>query len=229
LAISEKSFLRRLKMDILDLEKLIKGRRSIRQWKKQEVPDGLLKKAVELATWAPNGGNYQGWRFIIVKQKEMIEKMANAVQAVSDKIASWPEAMSLQEEVKRYQKNASFFRNAPACIGVFSGRYQSPMDKVLMARESFDPEAKEIMGFRRSAPTAVQSTAAAVTTMLLVFHQMGLGAVWLVSPIQAKKEIEAILNVPSNIDLICLIAVGYPGESPQKERRPVEEVLEFVY
>lgn len=216
-------------MNIQDLEKLVKGRRSIRRWKKQEVPDELLKKAVELATWAPNGGNYQGWRFIIVKQKEMIEKMANAVQAVSDKIASWPEAMSWQEEVKRYQKNASFFRNTPACIGVFSGGYQSPMDKVLMARESFDPGAKEIMGFRRSAPTAVQSTAAAVTTMLLAFHQMGLGAVWLVSPIQAKKEIETILNVPSNMDLICLIAVGYSDESPQKERRPVEEVLEFVY
>jgi len=216
-------------MNIQDLEKLIKGRRSIRQWKKQEVPDELLRKAVELATWAPNGGNYQGWRFIIVKRKEVIEKMANAVQSVSDKIASWPEAVSWQEDVKRYQKNASFFRNAPACIGVFSGVYQSPMDKVLMARESFDPEAKEILGFRRSAPTAIQSAAAAVTTMLLAFYHMELGAVWLVSPIQAKKEIEAILKVPSNMDLICLIAVGYPDESPQKERRPVDEVLEFVY
>ncbi len=216
-------------MDILDLEKLIKGRRSIRQWKKQEVPDELLKKAVELATWAPNGGNYQGWRFIIVKRKELIEKMANVVQSVADKIASWPEAVSWQEDVDRYRKNASFFRKAPVCIGVFSGVYQSPMDKVLVARESFDREAKEILGFRRSAPTAIQSSAAAVTTMLLAFQQMGLGAVWLVSPIQAKKEIEAILKVPSNMDLICLIAVGYPDESPQKERRPVEEVLEFVY
>ena len=216
-------------MNIQDLEKLIKGRRSVRQWKKQEVPDELLKKAVELATWAPNGGNYQGWRFIIVKKKEMIEKMANAVQSVSDKIASWPEATSWQEDVKRYQKNASFFRNAPACLGVFSGVYQSPMDKVLIAREAFDPEAKEILGFRRSAPTAVQSTAAAVTTMLLVLHHMGLGAVWLVSPIQAKKEIEVILNVPSNTDLICLVAVGYPDESSQKDRKPVDEVLEFIY
>ena len=216
-------------MNIQDLENLIKGRRSVRQWKKQEVPDELLKKAVELATWAPNGGNYQGWRFIIVKKKEMIEKMANAVQSVSDKIASWPEATSWQEDVRRYQKNASFFRNAPACLGVFSGVYQSPMDKVLIARESFDPEAKEILGFRRSAPTAVQSMAAAVTTMLLVLHHMGLGAVWLVSPIQAKKEIEAILNVPSNTDLICLVAVGYPDESSQKDRKPVGEVLEFIY
>jgi nitroreductase len=216
-------------MNIQDLEKLIKGRRSIRKWKEQEVPDDLLKKAVELGTWAPNGGNYQGWRFVVVKQKEMIEKLANAVQSVADKIASWPEAVSWQEDVDRYRKNASFFRNAPVCIGVFSGVYQSPMDKVLVARESFDREAKEILGFRRSAPTAIQSSAAAVTTMLLAFQQMGLGAVWLVSPIQAKKEIEAILKVPSNMDLICLIAVGYPDESPQKERRPVEEVLEFVY
>jgi len=64
------------------------------------------------------------------------------------------------------------------------------MDKVLIARESFDREAKEILGFRRSAPTAVQSVAAAVTTMLLVFQQMGLGAVWLVSPIQLKKKLK---------------------------------------
>jgi len=216
-------------MNTQDLETLIKGRRSIRQWGKKDIPDELIKKAVELATWAPNGGNYQGWRFVVVKKKETIEKMANAVQSVADKIASWPEAMPWQEDVNRYQKNASFFRNAPVCIGVFMGGYQSPMDKVLVARESFDREAKEILGLRRSAPTAIQSGAAAVTTMLLVFHQMGLGAVWLVSPIQAKRELEAILKAPPNMDLICLIAVGYPGESPQRERKPVDEVLEFLY
>jgi nitroreductase len=216
-------------MDIQDLERLIKGRRSIRQWKKDDVSDELLKKAVELATWAPNGGNYQGWHFIIVKNKGVMEKMANAVQSVADRIASWPEAVPWHEDVKRFQKSASFFRNAPACIGVLTGEYQSPLDKVLVARESTDREAKEILGFRRSAPTAIQSAGAAVTTMLLVFHHMGLGAVWLVSPIQAKKEIETILKVPSSLDLICLIAVGYPDESPEKDRKPVDEVLSFIH
>jgi nitroreductase len=57
---------------------------------------------------------------------------------------------------------------------------------------------------------------------------MGLGAVWLVAPLMAKKEIEALLNVPANLNLICLIAVGYPDESPQKDRKPIDEVLEFV-
>jgi len=216
-------------MDLQDLEKLIKERRSIRNWKKDEVPDGLLKKAVELATWAPNGGNYQGWRFVIVKNREVIEKMAKALQSVIDKMASWPEAKSWEEDIQRYQKNASFFRNAPVCMGVFTGEYQSVMDKVLSARESFDPEAKEILGFRRLAPTALQSTAAAVAMMLLVFHQTGLGAVWLGAPLHAKKTIEKILNVPSNLSLVCLVAVGYPDESPIKDRKPVEEVLRFIY
>ena len=215
-------------MEIEVLEKLVKGRRSIRKWKQEDVSDESLKKAIELATWAPNGGNYQGWHFVVVKNREVIRKIADAVQLVSDKIASQPEARTWQEEMNRYQKNVSFFRNAPVCIGVFIGAYQSPMDKVLAARESFDPEAREILGFRRFAPTAIQSASAAVTTMLLAFHQMGLGAIWLASPLLAKKEIERILNVPSEMGLVCLIAVGYPDETPQKERRPVDEVLRFV-
>ncbi len=214
-------------MDLQDLERLIKGRRSIRQWKEGDVSDELLKRAIELATWAPNGGNYQGWRFVIVKRKEVIEKMGNAVQSAANKIASWPEA-SQQEDMKRYPMNPSYFKNAAACIGVFAAEYQSPLDKVLAARESIDQEARGILACRRSAPTAIQSAAAAVTTMLLVFHQMGLGAVWLGAPLMAKKEIEALLNAPTGLSLICLVAVGHPGESPQRDRKPVDEVLSFI-
>ncbi len=216
------------KMEIEAFERLIKSRRSIRKWKMDEVPDELLKKAVELATWAPNGGNYQGWTFIAVKNREIIRKMADAVQAAADTIASWPEAKSWEEDVKRYQRNASFFRNAPACIGVFIGEYRSAMDKVLIAREPVDPAANRIMEFRRTAPTAIQSASAAATTMLLAFHQMGLGAVWLAGPLIAKKEIEAILKVPAEMSLVCLIAVGYPDESPQKDRKAVESIFRLV-
>jgi nitroreductase len=215
-------------MELQALEKLVKGRRSVRQWKRGDVPDELIRKAIELGTWAPNGGNYQGWHFIVIKKKEIIVKMADAVQCVSDRVAGWPEAKEWQGDVDRYRKNASFFRNAPVCIAAFTGEYQSVMDKVLLTRESFDQEAKEVLTFRRSAPTAIQSTAAAVTTMLLAFHQIGLGAVWLGAPLMAKREIEAILRVPANLSLICLVAVGYPDESPQRDRKPVDQVIEFL-
>ncbi len=41
-------------MNMEALEVVIKSRRSIRKWKEEGIPDELLKKAVELATWAPN-------------------------------------------------------------------------------------------------------------------------------------------------------------------------------
>ena len=215
-------------MEIQELEKLIKGRRSVRQWKKQVVSDDVLKKAIELATWAPNGGNFQGWRFVAVKNPAVIEKIANAVQSVADKVAGWPLEAQWKEEIARHQKRSSFFREAPVCMAVFVNKYESVMDKVLMARESLDPEAKEILSFRRSAPTAVQSAAAAVTTLLLVLHNAGLGAVWIANPLIAKKQIESLLKVPADLDLVCLVAIGYPAESPQKDRRPVEEVMEII-
>jgi nitroreductase len=215
-------------MDLQAFEKLVRGRRSVRKWMKGDVPDELLRKAIELGSWAPNGGNYQGWHFIVVKNKETIAKIADAVQSVSDKIAAWPEAAQWPDDVKRLKKNG-FFRNAPVCIAAFSGEYGSVMDKILLTRESFDLDARQVLAFRRSAPTAIQSLGAAVATMLLAFHQMGLGAVWMAAPLIAKKEIEMILKVPPGLSLICLVAVGYPDESPQKNRRPVEEVIRFIY
>jgi nitroreductase len=216
-------------MTIEELEKMIKTRRSIRQWKKGEVPDPLLMKAVELATWAPNGGNYQGWHFVVVKNSSVILAMANAVQSAVDKIASWSEGTPWREDVRRSQQNAPFFKHASACVAVFISQYTSAFDKVLLAREPIDEEAKRILGCRRFAPTSIQSAGAAVATMLLAFHQMGLGAVWLGAPLVAKKEIESILKVPPTLDLVCLVAVGYPAESPEKGRRPIEEVVEFIY
>lgn len=214
-------------MELNELEKLIKERRSIRKWKKEEVPDGLLTKAIELATWAPNGGNFQGWHFIVTKNRETITRIADSVQAIVEKIISWPEAAAWQEETKRYRQNASFFRHAPACIGVFASEYRSLMERILMARDPSDEEARRLFTFRRSAPTTVQSTAAAVTTMLLVFHQMGLGAVWLAAPLLAKKEIESTFNVSSELSLTALVAVGYADESPRVSRKPLDQVMEF--
>jgi nitroreductase len=216
-------------MDVTVLERVIKERRTIRQWRNEDVSDELIRYAVELATWAPNGGNYQGWHFTVVKNRDLIEEMANCVQSVVDRIAGWPEAGTWREEIQRYQRNGSFFRSAPVCMGVCAKEYESLMERVLKRRESFDPVAREMLSFRRSAPTTIQSAAAAVTTMLLAFHYLGLGACWLAAPLMAKREIENILKVPKNMALICLIAVGYPDESPLRERKPVGEVLEFIY
>ncbi len=83
--------------------------------------------------------------------------------------------------------------------------------------------------WRNTADSRVQSVASAIAHLLLVLHQVGLGAVWMTGPMQAKSEIEAILKIPEGLDLVAFIPIGYPDETPvSRGRKPVSEVSEIV-
>ncbi len=215
-------------MEFTDLAKFIKGRHSIRSWQDKEVPEELLSQAVQLATWAPNAGNKQNWHFYIIINQDTIKTIADAVQASVDKIASWPEAEKFEAVAKQRQR-ASFFRSAPAAIVISAGQYQSPMDQILAVREETDPWARQVRQWRNLSDSRIQSTASAIAYLLLILPHLGLGAVWMTGPMQAKGEIEKILKVPADMDVIAFIPIGYPAESPTpKERRPVGEVSEII-
>ena len=75
----------------------------------------------------------------------------------------------------------------------------------------------------------IQSVSAAITTLLLVLHHLGLGAVWMTGPLpQCKGDVEKLLNVPPGMDIVALIPVGYPGETPTRDRKPVSEVTTIL-
>ncbi len=44
--------------------------RAMRRLKPDAIPDGVMRDIMEAAIRAPNGGNNQGWRFIVVKDTE---------------------------------------------------------------------------------------------------------------------------------------------------------------
>ena len=216
-------------MEFNDLVTIIRSRRSIRSWEDKEVSEDLLLQAIELATWAPNGGNQQNWRFYLIINRDTIKAIADVVQASADQISSWPEAQKLGDTAAGWQQRASFFRDAPAAIAVAASQYQSPVDEVIAARENVDPQVIQIRQWRGIANSRIQSVASAIAYLLLILHQMGLGAVWMTGPIQAKKYIEEILKVPIGMDIVAFIPVGYPAESPApKERKPIREVCEII-
>ncbi len=216
-------------MKFADLEKLIKTRRSIRVWQDKPVSEKLLMQAVELATWAPNAGNQQNWHFYVIVSRDTIKAIADVVQASADKFISWPEAEKLGSVAISYQQRAGFFRTAPAAIAVAASQYQSPVDQVLAVREKVDPRARQMRQWRDEANSRIQSVASAIAYLLLILHQMGLGAVWMTGPLQAKGEIEKIFRVPSGMDIVAFLPVGYPAENPApRERRPFGEVTEVV-
>ena len=216
-------------MNLGDLEKLIKTRRSIRKWRTDLVDIHKIRQAVELACWAPNGGNQQSWMYMVIQNRDTIVSMADAVRKKAEIIASWPQATVVGPILERYVQNSDFFREAPVVVAALAGQYDSVMDIALRARGEDDPECSSMIQSRQFARSAVQTVAAAVSYLCLIFHQMGLGAVWMSGPLIAKKEIEDIINIPKGYDLVALVPVGYPAESPPvRERKPVDQVMIIV-
>ncbi|MBI2852864.1 MAG: nitroreductase family protein [Chloroflexi bacterium] len=223
---------------VTELSNLLKSRRSIRAWQDKPVPEELLLQAIELATWAPNGGNQQIWRFYLVTNRQVINAMADAVDKISAEINSWPETAQLVPPPSPPLPGAppqpagrkpGFFRQAPAAIVVAASQYQSAQDKILEERSKHDPRATQLREWRNVPNSRIQSVSAAITQLLLVLHSMGLGAIWMTGPMVAKGDIEKILKIPATMDAVTLIPVGYPAETPvSRGRKPVGEICEVI-
>ena len=54
--------------------KIIKNRRSIRDFKKSQVNDDIIKYAILSAGTAPSGANLQPWHFVIIKNIKIRKK-----------------------------------------------------------------------------------------------------------------------------------------------------------
>ena len=221
--------------EMTELANVIKNRRSIRAWQDKPVPEELLLQAIELATWSPNGGNQQNWRFYVVTNHQVIDAIADAVEAVAAEINSWPEIQKLNPPPapgappRPPARKPGFFRQAPAMIVVGSNRIQTPQDLAMEERNKHDPRAGVIREWRNTANARVQSVAAAVSHLTLALHQAGLGAIWMTGPMQAKGDIERILKMPANMDALATIPVGYAAEAPvSRGRKAVAEVCEVI-
>ena len=211
-------------MDFQDLSNLIKTRRSIRKFEDKPVPEDLLLKALELATWAPNGGNFQPWRFVIIQNKGMIEKMADAVKARTEQMGSWPEANQFGETVKRWQRNADFFRNAPVCTAVLMGKYVSVADQILKSRGENDPVAREVRSSRQIGNSSLQSVAAAITYLLLILHQFGLGSTW-VACLAAHRTARGLGRARFAVEATSLLTRRRRGVRPSVVSRRMSPLL----
>lgn len=217
-----------MSMELEALAQLIKTRRSVRKYQDRPVPEAVLLEAVELATWAPNSGGRQTWHFTVVTNRELIRQVADAVDAVTQLMADWPEAQAeeIKRSIARWKVTGAFFRGAPALVAVSMGEYISATDQLTVVRAAVDPIAAEIVESRRLGSSRLQTAAGGVTTLLLVLHAQGLGACWMAGPQQAKRQIEVILGVPEDYNFVALVPVGYPAEEPvPRDRKAMAEMV----
>jgi nitroreductase len=58
-----------------DLFEIIRSTRSMRRLKPDAVPNGLIRKILEAGVCAPSGGNMQRWRFLVIRDPKIKQKV----------------------------------------------------------------------------------------------------------------------------------------------------------
>ena len=64
------------------VEKVIFERRSVRWYKTDQVPEHLVRRILEAGRFAPSAGNSQPWKFIVIRDRAIINEMERDIQRV---------------------------------------------------------------------------------------------------------------------------------------------------
>jgi nitroreductase len=201
----------------MEFKQVLESRSSVRTFKRDKVKIEDLKEMVRLAAMAPSINNYQPWKFIVITNNPLLQKMAHIV---SEKISSLPSnnSQSAVNVISQVEWFATFFREAPAVIALIMDKFETVLEKSV----TLTPEEINRM---RNFPD-MQSAGACIQNMLLAATDLGYGACWLSAPMMAKEELEKILEIQQSSSLIAFVAIGKPLNPPKpKNRKSLEEIL----
>jgi nitroreductase len=76
----------------MDLIGAIKGRRSIRKYKPDPVPEETMRVLIEAVRWAPSWANTQCWEVVVVKDPKVKAELATALSKTNPALSSMTEA-----------------------------------------------------------------------------------------------------------------------------------------
>jgi nitroreductase len=209
-------------VDYNDFLALIQKRRSIRHYKPDSVPDDCIDKIIEAARWAPSGGNSQPWEFLVIKKKELRDKIATIAQ---EQYCIAHQMEMLREPRLRFPKYTTPPSGKP-------GFATAPV----FILPCGDTRTKEIypksMAMTISDSLFITSMANALMYMILAENTLGLGVqqVSVVETPFAQAQIRELLKIPHEYMVYELLVIGYPDmELSDKSMRDKNEMVHYDY
>jgi F420 biosynthesis protein FbiB-like protein len=164
--------------------------------------------------WAPSAHNRQPWRFAVAEAAPVKRRLARAMGARlrADLEADGVPAAVIEKDVGR-----SYERMTGAPVLVVVCLSMADMD-------SYPDERRQ----RNEWIMAVQSTAMAGQNLLLAAHALGLGACWMCAPLFVPGLVRTTLSLPDDWEPQGLITLGYPAETREKTRTPLQTRVLFL-
>lgn len=185
----------------------LQRRRTVRDFDPRPIPEGVLEQAIRAAASAPSGAHVQPWRFVVVTDPALRQRIRAAAEAEEREFysrrasAEWLDALAVLDT----DTEKPFLEDAPGLIVVFEV-HKGP-------GEPRPYYVKESVGI-------------AVGFLLAALHQAGLSA--LTHTPSPMKFLGEILGRPENERPFVVIPCGYPAVDatvPDLRRKTLDEVL----
>ncbi len=196
-----------------DLFEIMQTTRAMRRLKPDPVPDALIRKILEAGICAPNGGNTQRWRFLVVKDPEIKRRVQPHYKRALDEVIG-----------PRYRTSApppgvtkeQYMRQHAAVEYLTDHFHEAPVWIVACLDEG---TATPTRGSGASIYPAVQN-------MLLAARALGLGATLTTRHLLYEKETEAALGLPPGVHSYAILPIGYPmGRFGPVGRAPLADIV----
>ena len=200
----------------MELTAAIKGRRSIRKFKPQDVPKSVITEILDTARWSPSWGNTQPWDLFVLtgktlaKFKEMNLKQTLAGAAIASDVPmleKWPDAMKARYgELGKVVLSAQGIKRDDK-----AGRDKYYQDMVI----GFDAPCMILACISRDNLVEYQmlDIGLIAQTICLAAHDKGLGTCLLAAAARYPAEIRKIAAIPDDRKIVVGIALGYPDPS----------------
>lgn len=191
-------------------------RRSIRKYHDRDIPLREIEEFIKIAVSAPSGCNSQCWKFIAIKDKNVLNQIAEAVMYKIMEIVSVLKPEPSAEYLVSKEKAVRFFTKAPVVVAVFMTgyKYYDPVLESAIKAHGFPKD--EMM--KLFAHPDILSIGAAVQNLLLAVHEKGYGACWMNEPAIAGEEINKILKTSLDYQFMSLIPIGIPAYTPREKK-----------
>ena len=184
-----------------DFLNLIKTRRSIRNYKQQEIPEEIINRIIEAGNDAPSGMNSQPWRFVVVRSSKIRNKMLET---------AIPNAKKILEGIKTTN---------PERYNLIMNRYEQLEDPIYYS-------APVIIFVIGKGPYAASSCPLACQNIMLAAYSLGLGSCWVAfgSLVTDNDEIVKSLDLKNNEKIFGPILLGYPEVTPESPVKKPPEI-----
>jgi nitroreductase/Pyruvate/2-oxoacid:ferredoxin oxidoreductase delta subunit len=197
-----------------ELVRLMRSRRSCRNFSSGTVSRNMLADLVKIGQTAPSGSNCQAWTFTILPTREAVIQLARAVGDYFlrlNRLAEIPLLRNALRWLGRPELDIYYREYAVAIRDGVEEYRRTGRDRLFHGAP-----ALILVGGRHGAACPREDALLASQNILLGAHAMGLGTCLIgfaAAALQRDPSLKKMLDIPRATSIYAVIAVGYPDET----------------